>query len=334
MRAWAVGRPGPLAAQPLRWIQRERPMPAAGEVLVRVRVCGVCRTDLHLAEGDLPPRRPDTIPGHEVVGEVVECGPAAHRFAPGDRIGIAWLRHTCGSCRWCRSGRENLCEQSRYTGWDDDGGYAEFAVVPEGFAYRLPAVFTDEQAAPLLCAGIIGYRSLLRARVPAGGTLGIYGFGASAHLTAQVAIAQGAEVHVLTRGEGARDLARELGAASVGGPRDAPPVPLDSAIIFAPAGDLVPLALEALDAGGTLALAGIHMSDVPRARLPAAPVPRADPLLGHEQHPPRRGGVPRAGGAAGPEAQHHGIPAGARRRGAGTRGRRRCPRSRRPARRP
>ena len=263
MRAWTVGRPGPLRSTPLRWVERQRPTPATGEVLVRVRVCGVCRTDLHLVEGDLAPRRPDTVPGHEVVGEVVECGPSAHRFAPGDRIGIAWLRYTCGACRWCRSGRENLCEQSRYTGWDDDGGYAEFAVVPEGFAYRLPAAFTDEQAAPLMCAGIIGYRSLLRARVPAGGTLGIYGFGASAHLTAQVAIAQGAEVHVLTRGEGARALARELGATSVGGPRDAPPVPLDSAIIFAPAGDLVPLALEALGAGGTLALAGIHMTDVP-----------------------------------------------------------------------
>jgi propanol-preferring alcohol dehydrogenase len=263
MRAWAVVRPGPLSTHPLRPVERQRPTPGDGEVLVRVRVCGVCRTDLHLAEGDLPPRRPDTVPGHEVVGEVVGSGPGAHRFATGDRVGIAWLRHTCGSCRWCRSGRENLCEQSRYTGWDDDGGYAEFAVVPEGFAYRLPSTFADEQAAPLLCAGIIGYRSLLRARVPAGGTLGIYGFGASAHLTAQVAIAQGVEVHVLTRGEDAQALARELGAASVGGARDAPPVRLDSAIIFAPAGDLVPLALEALDAGGTLALAGIHMSDIP-----------------------------------------------------------------------
>jgi propanol-preferring alcohol dehydrogenase len=263
MRAWVVHRPGPLVERPLRLVERQRPTPARGEVLVRVSVCGVCRTDLHLAEGDLAPRRPDTVPGHEVVGEVVTSGEGAHRFAPGDRVGIAWLRHTCGSCRWCRSGRENLCEQSRYTGWDDDGGYAEFALVPEAFAYRLPEEFTDEQAAPLLCAGIIGYRSLGRARVPAGGTLGLYGFGASAHLTAQVAIAQGAEVHVLTRGEASRELARELGAASVGGPRDRPPVRLDSAIIFAPAGDLVPLALEALEAGGTLACAGIHMSDVP-----------------------------------------------------------------------
>jgi propanol-preferring alcohol dehydrogenase len=178
-------------------------------------------------------------------------------------VGIAWLRHTCGACRWCRSGRENLCPQSLYTGWDADGGYAEFAVVPEAFAYRIPNSFADQQAAPLLCAGIIGYRSLRRARLPAGGRLGIYGFGASAHLTAQVAIAQGAEVHVLTRGEQARELALKLGAASAGRPSDAPPVPLDSAIIFAPAGELVPVALESLGPGGTLALAGIHMSDIP-----------------------------------------------------------------------
>ena len=263
MRAWAVAEPGPLDQRPLRLVERPSPAPGAGEVLVRVRVCGVCRTDLHLAEGDLPVRRASTVPGHEVVGEVTDLGPGAHRFAAGDRVGIAWLRHTCGTCRWCRSGRENLCEQSQYTGWDADGGYAEFAVVPEGFAYRMPDAFADEQAAPLLCAGIIGYRSLLRSRLPAGGRLGIYGFGASAHLTAQVAIAQGAEVHVMTRGAQARDLARELGAASVGGPRDPAPVPLDSAIIFAPAGDLVPLALESLGPAGTLALAGIHMSDIP-----------------------------------------------------------------------
>ena len=263
MRAWAVGEPGPLDQRPLRLVERPSPAPGAGEVLVRVRVCGVCRTDLHLAEGDLPVRRASTVPGHEVVGEVTGLGPGAHRFAAGDRVGIAWLRHTCGTCRWCRSGRENLCEQSQYTGWDADGGYAEFAVVPEGFAYRMPDAFADEQAAPLLCAGIIGYRSLLRSQLPAGGRLGIYGFGASAHLTAQVAIAQGAEVHVMTRGAQARDLARELGAASVGGPRDPAPVPLDSAIIFAPAGDLVPLALESLGPAGTLALAGIHMSDIP-----------------------------------------------------------------------
>jgi len=244
-------------------VDRPVPEPAQGEVLIRVRACGVCRTDLHLAEGDLPPRRSNVIPGHEVVGEVVRLGEGARRFRIGDRVGVAWLRHTCGGCQWCRTGRENLCPQSRYTGWDTDGGYAELAVVPEAFAYRMPTAFTDVQAAPLLCAGIIGYRSLLRAQLPPGGRLGIYGFGASAHLTAQVAIAQGAEVHVLTRGHQARELALRLGAASVGGPSDHPPAPLDAAIIFAPAGELVPLALESLGPGGTLVLAGIHMSTIP-----------------------------------------------------------------------
>ena len=263
MRAWVVRDPRPIDESPLALVERPIPVPGRGEVLVRVRTCGVCRTDLHLAEGDLQPRHREVVPGHEVVGEVVELGENADRFQTGDRAGIAWLRHTCGACRWCRCGRENLCTQSRYTGWDADGGYAEFTVVPEAFAYRIPASFSDAQAAPLLCAGIIGYRSLLRARLPAGGRLGIFGFGASAHLTAQLAMAQGAQVHVLTRGEAARELATQLGAASVGGPFDRAPVPLDSAIIFAPAGELVPLALESLGPGGTLALAGIHMSDIP-----------------------------------------------------------------------
>jgi propanol-preferring alcohol dehydrogenase len=263
MRAWAVERPGPIVGGPLRLVDRPVPVAGPAEVMVRVRVCGVCRTDLHLAEGDLAPRHPSVVPGHEVVGDVVGIGEGATRFRHGDRVGIAWLRHTCGVCRGCRAGRENLCERSQYTGWDADGGYAEFAVVPEAFAYRLPDAFSDDEAAPLLCAGIIGYRSLVRSRLPAGGRLGLYGFGASAHLTAQVAIAQGAEVHVLTRGKHAQGLARDIGAASVGGSHDAPPVPLDSAIIFAPAGELVPVALESLAAGGTLALAGIHMSDVP-----------------------------------------------------------------------
>jgi propanol-preferring alcohol dehydrogenase len=263
MRAWVVTSPRPIIQSPLAVVERPVPIPERGEVLVRVRACGVCRTDLHLAEGDLAPRHSRVVPGHEVVGEVVRLGEGADRFRKGDRVGIAWLRHTCGACRWCRSGRENLCPQSRYTGWDADGGYAEFAVVPEAFVYRIPTAFTDEQAAPLLCAGIIGYRSLRRAQLPPGGRLGIYGFGGSAHLTAQVAIAQGAEVHVMTRGHQARELAQQLGAASVGGPFDHAPVPLDAAIIFAPAGELVPLALESLGPGGTLALAGIHMSDIP-----------------------------------------------------------------------
>jgi alcohol dehydrogenase, propanol-preferring len=251
---------------PDRIVEVERPVPepAADEVLVNVSVCGICRTDLHLADGDLPARAPGRVPGHEVVGEVVDRGASAGRFDPGDRVGIAWLRRTCGSCRWCRTGRENLCPASQYTGWDADGGYAEHAVVPEAFAYRIPDGLPDEQAAPLLCSGIIGYRALRRARVPAGGRLGIYGFGASAHLTAQIAISQGAEVHVLTRGERARELALSLGAASAGDAYDEPPVRLDSAILFAPVGDLVPVALAALDQDGTLAVAGIHLTDVPR----------------------------------------------------------------------
>jgi propanol-preferring alcohol dehydrogenase len=263
MRAWVVSEHRSISQSPLTLVERPVPTPAQGEVLVAVRACGVCRTDLHLAEGDLPPRRSGVVPGHEVVGEVVQLGQGAGRFRTGDRVGIAWLRHTCGACRWCLTGRENLCPESRYTGWDADGGYAEYAVVPEVFAYRMPTAFADEQAAPLLCAGIIGYRSLLRAQLPPGGRLGIYGFGASAHLTAQVAIAQGAEVHVLTRGQEARELALQLGATSVSGPFELAPVPLDAAIIFAPAGELVPLALESLGPSGTLALAGIHMSNIP-----------------------------------------------------------------------
>lgn len=263
MQAWVVQTPGPMAEIPLREVTRDVPEPGPGEVLVAVDVCGVCRTDLHVTEGDLAVHREEVTPGHEVVGRVVSAGPGANRFVTGDRIGIAWLRWTCGACRWCRSGRENLCRESRYTGWDEDGGYAEFAVVPQAYAYRIPEEYDDEAAAPLLCAGIIGYRALRRAAVPPGGRLGIYGFGGSAHITAQIAMAQGAEVHVLTRGAQARELALQLGAASARRAYEAPPVPLDSAIIFAPVGDLVPVALEALADGGTLALAGIHLSDVP-----------------------------------------------------------------------
>ena len=239
------------------------PDPGPRDVLVRVRVCGVCRTDLHVTDGDLPRHRSPVVPGHEVVGDVVALGPEVRGVASGDRVGIAWLRQTCGKCRWCRRGAENLCEESRYTGWDEDGGYAEYAVVPAAYAYRLPRSVPDVQLAPLLCAGIIGYRALRRAALPPGGRLGIYGFGASAHLTAQVALAQGAEVHVLTRDPAARRLALELGASSAGAADDEPPVRLDSAIVFAPAGELVPVALAALDQGGTLAVAGIHLSDIP-----------------------------------------------------------------------
>ncbi|MCG7593008.1 zinc-binding alcohol dehydrogenase family protein [Mycobacterium sp. PSTR-4-N] len=264
MRAWRVGTPGPVQTRPLEFVTAEVPEPGAGELLIAVHSCGVCRTDLHVAEGDLPVHRAHVTPGHEVVGEVVALGPGAGGvFATGDRVGVAWLRHTCGHCRFCLRGRENLCPESRYTGWDADGGYAEFVTAPEAFVHRLPGGYSNSELAPLLCAGIIGYRSLLRAELPAGGRLGIYGFGGSAHITAQVALAQGAEVHVMTRGADARELALALGAASAQGAADPPPVKLDAAILFAPVGDLVLPALEALDRGGTLAIAGIHLSDIP-----------------------------------------------------------------------
>lgn len=264
MRAWRVREPGPIERGPLEFGSVDVPAPGDGEVLIAVRACGVCRTDLHVAEGDLPVHRPFVIPGHEVVGEVVAVGEHTDaQLAVGDRVGVAWLRHTCGSCRFCLRGAENLCPHSRYTGWDADGGYAEFVTAPADYVHPLPAGYTDAELAPLLCAGIIGYRSLLRADLPAGGRLGIYGFGGSAHITAQVALARGAEVHVMTRGEAARRLALDLGAASAQDAAARPPVALDAAILFAPVGDLVLPALEALDRGGTLAIAGIHLSDIP-----------------------------------------------------------------------
>jgi propanol-preferring alcohol dehydrogenase len=264
MRAWRVRRPGPIDTGPLEQVTTEVPHPGPSELLVAVRACGVCRTDLHVSEGDLPVHREHVTPGHEVVGEVVQVGAQAGAdFQLGDRVGIAWLRHTCGVCKYCQRGDENLCPKSRYTGWDADGGYAEFATVPAAFAHHLPSGYSDSELAPLLCAGIIGYRSLLRAELPPGGRLGIYGFGGSAHITAQVALSQGAEVHVMTRGTAAQELAMQLGAASAQGAADPPPVPLDAAILFAPVGELVLPASEALDRGGTLAIAGIHLSDIP-----------------------------------------------------------------------
>lgn len=263
MRAWVVDRPGPAAGRPLRSVTRAVPEPAGRELRIRVHVSGVCRTDLHLAEGDLAPKHAQVVPGHEIVGVVDACGPEAARFSIGDRVGVAWLAHTCGRCRFCARGDENLCLAPSFTGWDRDGGFAEFATAHEDFAYPLPDDYDDAHAAPLLCSGIIGYRALRRARVPLGGRLGIYGFGASAHITAQLARAEGARVHVLTRSEAARRLALELGCASAAGAFDAPPEPLDSAVLFAPVGTLVPTALAALDRGGTLAIAGIHLSDVP-----------------------------------------------------------------------
>ena len=264
MSAWQVRKPGPMSTAPLQHVSAPVPEPGPSELLVAVRACGVCRTDLHVTEGDLQVHRANVTPGHEVVGEVVEVGAdAGDEFGVGDRVGIAWLRHTCGVCTYCQRGDENLCPNSRYTGWDADGGYAEFATVPAAFAHHLPIGYSDSELAPLLCAGIIGYRSLQRAALPSGGRLGLYGFGGSAHITAQVALTQGAEVHVMTRGMAAQELALGLGAASAQGAADPPPVSLDAAILFAPVGELVLPALEALDRGGTLAIAGIHLSDIP-----------------------------------------------------------------------
>ncbi|MFF2555219.1 zinc-binding alcohol dehydrogenase family protein [Nocardia sp. NPDC058058] len=264
MRAWRVEQPAAIDDGPLRFADLAVPEPATGELLVRVLACGVCRTDLHVAEGDLPVHRAGVVPGHEVVGEIVGLGSGdTGAFAVGDRVGIAWLRHTCGQCRYCLRGAENLCPNSRYTGWDADGGYAEYATVPADFAHRLPTGYSDPELAPLLCAGIIGYRALERAAIPDGGRLGIYGFGGSAHLAAQVALARGAQVHVMTRDAAARELALDLGVSSAQDAADPPPVALDGAILFAPVGDLVLPALEALDRGGILSIAGIHLSDIP-----------------------------------------------------------------------
>jgi alcohol dehydrogenase, propanol-preferring len=262
MRAWQVAEPKPIDAGPLQWVKRDIPRPGGREVRVRVGACGVCRTDLHIAEGDLGIHKPNVVPGHEVVGVIDEVGPEAGRFALGDRVGIAWLHSTCMQCRYCRRGDENLCLRPRFTGWDDDGGYADFATVHEDYAYKLPSRIDDEHAAPLLCAGIIGYRALRSSALPENGTLGIYGFGGSAHIAAQIAIHEGAEVHVVTRSERAREFALELGAASAPAPGAAPPE-LDAAILFAPAGELVPVALEHLGRGATLAIAGVHLTRIP-----------------------------------------------------------------------
>ncbi len=263
MRAWEVAGPAPIDDHPLELVERGVPEPGPGQVRVRVTTCGVCRTDLHVAEGDLPVRRPRVVPGHEVVGRVEAMGPGAGRFAVGDRIGAAWLASTCGVCRFCRRGRENLCQRATFTGWDHDGGYAESTVVDERFAYRLPDDLPDHQAAPLLCAGIIGYRALRLTGLPPGGKLGLYGFGGSAHITAQVARAEGAELYVATRSAGGRALASELGAVWVGDADEPPPAAIDGAILFAPVGNLVLPALSALDRGGVLVVAGIHLSDIP-----------------------------------------------------------------------
>jgi len=256
-------RPAPIGTRPLRLEERPEPTPAEDEVVVRVEACGVCRTDLHVVEGDLAPRAPAIVPGHEVVGRVVATGAAARRFREGARVGVPWLHRACGRCPYCARGDENLCAAPRFTGWDADGGYAERVRAPEAFVYALPEDRPARELAPLLCAGIIGHRAWSRARVRPGGRIGLFGFGGSAHIVIQIARHFGCEVFVFSREERHRALAAELGAAWVGGSFDAPPARLDGAILFAPAGEIVPAALATLDRGATLAVAGIHLTDVP-----------------------------------------------------------------------
>ncbi|HET8923283.1 MAG TPA: zinc-dependent alcohol dehydrogenase family protein [Candidatus Acidoferrum sp.] len=263
MKACILRAPGAIETNPLEFRDAAMPEPGKGEVLVRVRACGVCRTDLHVIEGELPPRKSPVIPGHQVVGVVERQGEDARRFAIGARVGIAWLHKTDGTCEYCRSGAENLCDNPVFTGYSVDGGYAEYIVAPEDFIYAIPEGFPDEQAAPLLCAGIIGFRSLRLSGIKPGGRLGFYGFGAAAHVAIQVARHWSVEVAASTRDERHQKLALELGAAWAGGTFDEPPKKLDAAIVFAPAGEIVPAALKALKKGGVLVLGGIHMSPIP-----------------------------------------------------------------------
>jgi len=268
MKACLLNSPVPIETQPLHFTDVPDPQPSGDQVRVRVSVCGVCRTDLHVVEGELSPRKSPVIPGHQVVGVVDKVGDAARRFKAGARVGIPWLHRTCGVCEYCRTGKENLCDNATFTGYVVDGGYAQYTLAPEGFVYPLPRDFPDEQAAPLLCAGIIGFRALRLSGIAPGGRLGFYGFGAAAHVAIQVARHWNIEVFAATRDERHQRLARELGAAWAGGTLAEPPVKLDSAIVFAPAGEIVPAALKALKKGGTLALAGIHMSPTPPLEYP------------------------------------------------------------------
>ncbi len=268
MKACLLRAPAPVSTNPLALAEIPTPEPVGDQVLVRVSACGVCRTDLHVVEGELPTRKSPVIPGHQVVGAIAKMGPDAHRFGIGTRVGIPWLHQTDGVCEYCRAGKENLCEQATFTGYVVDGGYAEYAVAPEGFVYPIPESFSDLEAAPLLCAGIIGFRALRLSAIQPGERLGIYGFGAAAHVLIQVARHWGVEVYAFTRDAAHQRLALDLGAkwAGYSGVRysngQAPPG-LDSAIIFAPAGELVPAALKGIKKGGTLVLAGIHMTTIP-----------------------------------------------------------------------
>jgi propanol-preferring alcohol dehydrogenase len=263
MKACVLTAPGSIETNPLRFMDVGKPVPGRGEVLLRVRACGVCRTDLHVIEGELPPRKSPVIPGHQVVGIMEEQGPGSQRFALGSRVGVAWLHKTDGTCSYCQSGQENICDSPTFTGYTVDGGYAEYIVAPEDFVYAIPEGFPDKQAAPLLCAGIIGFRCLRLSGIKPGGRLGFYGFGAAAHVAIQVARHWNITVFASTRDARHRKLALELGAAWAGGTFDAPPEKLDAAIVLAPAGEIVPAALAALRKGGVVVLGGIHMSPIP-----------------------------------------------------------------------
>lgn len=263
MKADVLRATAPIESNPLHFGDVEIPKPERGQVLVRVSACGVCRTDLHVIEAELPVRRLPLIPGHQIVGVVEKVGAGVQRYHAGDRVGVAWLHHTCGHCEYCRAGQENLCDNAEFTGYTVDGGYAEFALADESFTYRIPEGFADNQAAPLLCAGIIGFRALRLSGIQPGGRLGFYGFGSAAHVAIQVANYWNIAVYAATRDERHQRLALEMGAHWAGGAMGEPPERLDAAIIFAPAGELVPVALKALKKGGTLALAGIHMSPTP-----------------------------------------------------------------------
>ena len=263
MKACILRSPAAIETNPLEFTEVAKPQPVDSQVLVRVSACGVCRTDLHVIEGELAPRKSPITPGHQVVGVIESAGPAARRYPIGTRVGIAWLHATDGTCEYCRAGKENLCNNPSFTGYTVDGGYAEYALAEEEFVYPIPEGFGDLEASPLLCAGIIGFRSLRLAGISRGGRLGLYGFGAAAHVAIQVARHWGAEVYACTRDRRHQKLALELGAVWAGGTVDDPPSKLDSVIVFAPAGEIVPAALKALKKGGTLALGGIHMSTIP-----------------------------------------------------------------------
>lgn len=263
MKAMQFSSPAPIETEPLNYVDVPDPVPGSGEIRIRVKACGVCHTDLHEIEGELPLSKLPLIPGHQIVGIVEQSGAGAARFKIGDRVGVPWLHSTCGTCKYCKSGKENLCEQAKFTGYQVDGGYAQYHIIHQDFAYFLPEGFSDFQAAPLLCAGVVGYRALKLSELKPGQNFGMYGFGATAHVIIQIALHRGCDVYVFTRSREHRELALKLGAKWAGRAEDTPPVKMDSSVIFAPDGGLVPKALRVLDKGGTLALAGIYMTPIP-----------------------------------------------------------------------